>query len=128
CPIHSPAWWYILDGLGRTKEITSYLQQLFTYMNVAKTSCLVLCRSRKSNSGYLGQWQAWNDACETTSMKHWAFGHWVLLDDGKTERVMLTHPSGVEASQEAMTEYWVLGPMINGCSCIELRPLTSRKH
>ncbi|KAL2938294.1 RNA pseudouridine synthase 3 mitochondrial, partial [Bienertia sinuspersici] len=88
--------------MGRTKESTYYLQQLFTYMNVAKTSCL-----------------AWNDACETTSMKHWEFGHW---------RVMLAHPSAVEASQEAMTEYRVLRPMINGCSWIELRPLTSRKH
>ncbi|KAL2933461.1 RNA pseudouridine synthase 3 mitochondrial [Bienertia sinuspersici] len=112
--------------MGRTKESTSYLQQLFTYMNVAKTSCL-----------------AWNDACETTSMKHWALVIGsprekegvicapltkVLLDDGKTERVMLAHPSGVEASQEAMTEYRVLGPMIDGCSWIELRPLTSRKH
>ncbi|KAL2931029.1 RNA pseudouridine synthase 3 mitochondrial, partial [Bienertia sinuspersici] len=92
--------------MGRTKESTSYLQQVFTYMNVAKTSCL-----------------AWNDACETTSMKHWAFGHWVLLDDGKTERVMLTHPSGVEASQEAMTEYWVLGPIINGCEFTVLKLL-----
>ncbi|KAL2904887.1 RNA pseudouridine synthase 3 mitochondrial [Bienertia sinuspersici] len=150
--------------MGRTKESTYYLQQLFTYMNVAKTSCL-----------------AWNDACETTSMKHWRLvigsprekgdvicapltkalffltllsslfphiklkdtvkgifhevyanltnllGH-VLLDDGKTKRVMLAHPSAVEASQEAMTEYRVLRPMINGCSWIELRPLTSRKH
>lgn len=41
---------------------------------------------------------------------------------------MQAHPSGLEASQEAMTEYRVLGPMINGCSWIELRPLTSRKH
>ncbi|KAL2897892.1 RNA pseudouridine synthase 3 mitochondrial [Bienertia sinuspersici] len=52
----------------------------------------------------------------------------VLFYDGKPERVMLAHPSGVEASQEAMTEYRVLGPMINGCSWIELRPLISRKH
>ncbi|KMS94954.1 hypothetical protein BVRB_013790 [Beta vulgaris subsp. vulgaris] len=41
---------------------------------------------------------------------------------------MLAYPSGLEASQEAMTEYRVLGPMINGCSWIELRPLTSWKH
>ncbi|KAL2897614.1 RNA pseudouridine synthase 3 mitochondrial [Bienertia sinuspersici] len=67
--------------MGRTKESTYYLQQLFTYMIVAKTSCLV------------------------------------LLDDGKTERVMLAHPLAIEASQEAVTEYR-----------IELRPLTSSKH
>lgn len=56
--------------------------------------------------------------------------HWlqVLLNDGKTERVMLAHGSVLEASQEAVTEYRVLGPMINGCSWIELRPITSRKH
>ena len=52
----------------------------------------------------------------------------MLLDDGKTERVILAHKSGFEASQEAITEYRVLGPMINGCSWLELRPLTSRKH
>ena len=52
----------------------------------------------------------------------------VLLDDGKTERVILAHGSGLEASQEAITEYRVLGPMINGCSWIELCPHTSRKH
>ncbi|KMS97196.1 hypothetical protein BVRB_7g177780 isoform B [Beta vulgaris subsp. vulgaris] len=112
--------------MGRTKESASYLQQLFININVAKTSCL-----------------AWNDACEATFMRYWALvvGYprekegvicapltKVLLDDGKTERVMLAHPSGLEASQEAMTEYRVLGPMINGCSWIELRPLTSRKH
>lgn len=54
--------------------------------------------------------------------------HQVFLNDGKTERVILAHGSGLEASQEAVTEYRVLGPMINGCSWIELRPLTSRKH
>lgn len=112
--------------MGRTKESISYLQQLFSYFNVAKTSCL-----------------AWNDACGSASMRYWALVIGcptekegvicapltkVLLDDGKTERVMLAHPSGLEASQEAMTEYRVLGPMINGCSWIELRPHTSRKH
>jgi len=52
----------------------------------------------------------------------------VLLDDGRTERVMLAQPSGLEASDEAVTDYRLLGPMINGCSWIELRPHTSRKH
>ncbi|KAL6573304.1 hypothetical protein OROHE_001763 [Orobanche hederae] len=52
----------------------------------------------------------------------------VLLDDGETERIILSHNSGLEASQEAVTQYRVLGPTINGCSWIELRPHTSRKH
>ncbi|KAL0927190.1 hypothetical protein M5K25_001353 [Dendrobium thyrsiflorum] len=52
----------------------------------------------------------------------------VLLNDGKTERVMLAHPSGFDGFQEAITEYRVLGPTINGCSWLELRPLTGRKH
>lgn len=42
--------------------------------------------------------------------------------------VMLAHQSVLEPCQEAITEYRVLGPVINGCSWIELRPLTSRKH
>jgi 23S rRNA-/tRNA-specific pseudouridylate synthase len=52
----------------------------------------------------------------------------VLLDDGKAERVILAHPSGIDGAQEAITEYRVMGPTINGCSWIELRPLTGRKH
>lgn len=52
----------------------------------------------------------------------------VLLDDGKTERIILAQQSSFEASQEAVTEYRVLGPTINGCSWIELRPHTMRKH
>ncbi|PRQ22142.1 hypothetical protein RchiOBHm_Chr6g0247011 [Rosa chinensis] len=52
----------------------------------------------------------------------------VLLDNGKTERLILAHQSGLEASQPALTQYRVLGPMINGCSWIELQPLTSQKH
>jgi hypothetical protein len=40
----------------------------------------------------------------------------------------LAHQSGLEASQEAITEFRVLGPMISGCSWIELRPVTSSKH
>ncbi|KAK6130650.1 hypothetical protein DH2020_035625 [Rehmannia glutinosa] len=64
---------------------------------------------------------------ESISHLHWLFSD-VLLDDGETERVILANNSGLEASQEAITEYRVLGPTINGCSWIELRPYTSRKH
>lgn len=52
----------------------------------------------------------------------------MLLNDGKTERIILAHHSSVEPRQEAVTEYRVLGPKINGCSWVELRPLTYRKH
>ncbi|KAH9621754.1 hypothetical protein KSS87_008589 [Heliosperma pusillum] len=123
--------------MGRTKESASNLHQLFGNTNEARPSCL-----------------DWNDAREATCMRYWALvigspkekeGYicapltkfWsniekalmqVLLDDGKTERVMLAHSYGLDASQEAITEYRVLGPMINGCSWVELRPHTSRKH
>ncbi|KAG6392098.1 hypothetical protein SASPL_146307 [Salvia splendens] len=85
----------------------------------------------------------WNDACDSTYQRYWALvigspKHKeglicapltkVILDDGKTERVILAHNSGLEASQEAITEYRVLGPIINGCSWIELRPRTNCKH
>ncbi|RWW27495.1 hypothetical protein BHE74_00032527 [Ensete ventricosum] len=52
----------------------------------------------------------------------------VLLNNGKAERVILAHPSGIDGSQDAITEYRVMGPTINGCSWVELRPLTGRKH
>uniref|UniRef100_A0A7C9ACH2 Pseudouridine synthase RsuA/RluA-like domain-containing protein n=1 Tax=Opuntia streptacantha TaxID=393608 RepID=A0A7C9ACH2_OPUST len=112
--------------MGRTKESASYLQQLFTNVNIAKTS-----------------YSAWNNACDATCMRYWALVIGsprekegiisapltkVLLDDGKTERVMLAHQSGLETCQEAVTAYRVLGPMINGCSWLELHPHTSRKH
>jgi 23S rRNA-/tRNA-specific pseudouridylate synthase len=42
--------------------------------------------------------------------------------------VVLAQGSGFEASQDAITEYKVLGPKINGWSWVELRPITSRKH
>ncbi|KAL6182373.1 hypothetical protein ACLB2K_043795 [Fragaria x ananassa] len=86
---------------------------------------------------------AWNDACRAKCQRYWALVIGspkekeglicapltkVLLDDGKTERVILAHQSGLEASQPALTQYRVLGPTINGCSWIELQPLTSRKH
>ncbi|KAF7801407.1 RNA pseudouridine synthase 3, mitochondrial isoform X1 [Senna tora] len=112
--------------LGRTKDSIAHLQWLFSNINQAKSSC-----------------KAWNDACEATHQRFWALVigtpkeseglicaplSKVLLNDGKTERVVLAHQSGIEPHQEAITEYRVLGPKINGCSWIELRPLTYRKH
>ncbi|XP_020222809.1 RNA pseudouridine synthase 3, mitochondrial isoform X1 [Cajanus cajan] len=112
--------------LGRTKDSVSHLQWLFSNINNAKSSC-----------------KAWNDACEATYQRYWALVigtpkekegiihaplSKVLLNDGKTERVILAHHSSVEPRQEAVTEYRVLGPKINGCSWVELRPLTYRKH
>ncbi|KHN37004.1 RNA pseudourine synthase 3, mitochondrial [Glycine soja] len=85
----------------------------------------------------------WNEACEATYQRYWALVigtpkekegiihaplSKVLLNDGKTERIILAHHSSVEPRQEAVTEYRVLGPQINGCSWVELRPLTYRKH
>ncbi|WCJ25167.1 hypothetical protein M5689_007073 [Euphorbia peplus] len=112
--------------MGRTKESIGYLQWLFT-------------DARKSSS-----WcKAWNDACEAKCQRYWALVigspkekegiiraplSKVLLNDGKTERVVLAQHSGLEPSQDALTEYRVMGPTINGCSWIELRPLTGRKH
>ncbi|KAL5079431.1 hypothetical protein RYX36_007852, partial [Vicia faba] len=52
----------------------------------------------------------------------------VLMNDGKTERVMLAYHSSIKPPQEVVTEYRVLGLKINGCSWIEMRPLTYRKH
>eukprot|EP00268_Persea_americana_P069483 TRINITY_DN9879_c0_g1_i4.p1 TRINITY_DN9879_c0_g1~~TRINITY_DN9879_c0_g1_i4.p1 ORF type:complete len:483 (+),score=82.44 TRINITY_DN9879_c0_g1_i4:30-1451(+) len=112
--------------IGRTKESIARLHWLFSEMNKAKSSC-----------------QIWNDACEATAQRYWALVigspkekqgiisaplSKVLLNDGKTERVIMAHPSGIDGSQEARTEYRVLGPTINGCSWVELRPLTGRKH
>ncbi|XP_059645973.1 RNA pseudouridine synthase 3, mitochondrial-like isoform X2 [Cornus florida] len=112
--------------MGRTKESVAHLQWLFSDINKVKSLS-----------------KAWNDTCEATYQRYWALVigspkekegficaplSKVILDDGKTERVILAHPSGLEPSQEAVTEYQVLGPMINGCSWIELRPHTSRKH
>ncbi|XVF86230.1 hypothetical protein PTKIN_Ptkin18bG0023600 [Pterospermum kingtungense] len=112
--------------MGRTKESISHLHFLFNDLNTEKSSC-----------------KAWNDACDAKYQHYWALVigipkenegiicaplSKILLDDGKTERVILAQNVGLEPSQEAITEYRVLGPMINGCSWIELRPLTSRKH
>lgn len=110
---------------GRTKESISYLQQLF---NVRNTDSI---------------FKAWNGASKTVYQRYWALVIGspkqpeglicapltkVLVDDGETDRVILAHNSGLEASQEAITEYRVLGPMINGCSWIELCPRTRCRH
>lgn len=112
--------------MGRTQESIARLHWLFSDINKAKSSC-----------------EIWNGACEATMQRYWALIigcpkekqgvisaplSKVLLNDGQTERIILAHPSGIDGSQEAITEYRVLGPTINGCSWIELRPLTGRKH
>ncbi|GMI91963.1 hypothetical protein like AT1G78910 [Hibiscus trionum] len=112
--------------MGRTKESMNHLHWLFNDINPAKSSC-----------------KAWNDACDAKFQRYWALVigtpkeneglicaplSKILLDNGKTERVILAQNVGLEPSEAAMTEYRVLGPMINGCSWIELRPLTTRKH
>ncbi|KAL8533370.1 hypothetical protein ACS0TY_009669 [Phlomoides rotata] len=110
--------------MGRTEGSISHLQWLFS-------------NKMKSLS------RGWNHACDATYQRYWALVigspkqeeglinaplKKVLLNDGKTEKVILAHNSGLEASQEAITKYRVLGPMINGCSWIELCPQTSCKH
>ncbi|KAM1258824.1 hypothetical protein ACFX13_039110 [Malus domestica] len=115
-----------LHLMGRTRESVSLLQWLYTDINKGKSPC-----------------KAWNDACDAKYQSYWALVIGspkekeglicapltkVVLDDGKTERVILAHQSGFQTSQQAITQYRVLGPTINGCSWIELRPLTSRKH
>ncbi|KAL8129652.1 hypothetical protein V2J09_018807 [Rumex salicifolius] len=113
--------------MGRTRRSTTFLQQIFSDDDKSTSSC----------------GKAWKDAREATCMRYWALVIGcpqekegiisaplmkVLLDDGKTERVIISHGSGLDSSQEAITEYRVLGPTINGCSWIELRPHTSQKH
>ncbi|KAL8048637.1 hypothetical protein ABFS82_07G079900 [Erythranthe guttata] len=112
--------------MGRTKESISYLHWLFSDVRKAASFS-----------------KEWSDACDAMYQRYWALVIGVpnqkegvicapltkvLLNDGKTEMVILSHNSGLEASQEAITRYRVLGPMINGCSWIELHPLTRRKH
>ncbi|XP_010539606.1 PREDICTED: RNA pseudouridine synthase 3, mitochondrial [Tarenaya hassleriana] len=112
--------------MGRTQQSIDTLHWLFSDLKGSKSS-----------------YKEWNDACEAMYQKYWALVigspkekegiisaplSKVVLDDGKTERIVLAQCSGLEASHEALTEYRVLGPMINGCSWIELRPITSRKH
>ncbi|KMZ73660.1 RNA pseudouridine synthase 3, mitochondrial [Zostera marina] len=112
--------------MGRTKDSFTRLHWLFTNINLAKSSCTI-----------------WNEACEATLQRYWALVigtpskkegvisaplSKVFLNDGKTERVVLAHPSGIDGCQDALTEYRVMGPTINGCSWVELRPITGRKH
>ncbi|GAV71438.1 PseudoU_synth_2 domain-containing protein [Cephalotus follicularis] len=112
--------------MGRTQKSVAHLHWLFSDSNKEISSC-----------------KAWNDACEAMYQRYWALVigcpkekegviraplSKVLLDDGKTERIILAQNSCLEASQEAVTEYRILGPSINGCSWIELQPLTNRKH
>ncbi|KAK3427906.1 hypothetical protein EUGRSUZ_F04033 [Eucalyptus grandis] len=80
--------------MGRTKESVAHLQWLFSDM-------------KKTDSSF----QAWNDACRATNQRYWALVigspkekeglicaplSKVLLDDGKTERVILARNSGLE--------------------------------
>ncbi|CAN8233791.1 unnamed protein product [Cochlearia groenlandica] len=112
--------------MGRTKESINHLHSVFSDYKGRNSTC-----------------KAWNKACEATYQQYWALVigspkdkegiisaplSKVVLDDGKTDRVVLARGSGFEASQEAITEYRTLGPKINGCSWLELRPITSRKH
>ncbi|PIA48013.1 hypothetical protein AQUCO_01400539v1 [Aquilegia coerulea] len=112
--------------MGRTKESIARLHWLFS--DYDKTSLPS---------------KTWNDACEATVQRYWALVigspkekqgviraplSKVLLQDGKTEKVVIAHPSGIEPSQDAITEYRVLGPTVNGCSWLELCPRTGRKH
>ncbi|CAI8595065.1 unnamed protein product [Vicia faba] len=102
---------------------------------------LALSQSREILLSYL--LFAWNNACEATYQRYWALVigtpnekegiihtpiSKVLMNDGKTERVMLGYHSSIKPHQEVITEYRVLGLKINGCSWIEIRPLTYRKH
>ncbi|XP_071707196.1 RNA pseudouridine synthase 3, mitochondrial-like [Rutidosis leptorrhynchoides] len=111
--------------MGRSKESISHLHWLFSDVNRTKSSL---------KSRY--------DTCEAYQ-RYWALVIGtpkqkeglicapltkVLLNNGKVERVMLGYGCGLEASQEAVTEYRVLGPTISGCSWLELRPLTNHKH
>ncbi|EPS65775.1 hypothetical protein M569_09000 [Genlisea aurea] len=112
--------------MGHNSESISHLQWLFNDARKAKPLS-----------------EEWDDACRATYRRYWALVIGspkepeglvsapltkVLLDDGETEMVILSHNSGLEPSQPAITEYRVLGPTINGCSWIELRPRTSCKH
>ncbi|XP_042488931.1 RNA pseudouridine synthase 3, mitochondrial isoform X2 [Macadamia integrifolia] len=112
--------------MGRTKDSNDRLHWLFSDVSTEKSSS-----------------KPWNDACQATVQRYWALVigspkekegvihaplSKVLLNDGKTERVILAHHSGVEPSQQAITEYRVLGPTVNGCTWIELCPHTGRKY
>ncbi|ERN04854.1 hypothetical protein AMTRI_Chr05g63750 [Amborella trichopoda] len=111
--------------MGRTDESFKRLRSLFNYGSNGLTS------------------ESTGDRCKGAIRKYWALVigspkekqglisaplSKVLLNDGKTERLILAYNSSLDGAQEAITEYRVLGPTINGCSWIELCPLTGRKH
>ncbi|CAA7407431.1 unnamed protein product [Spirodela intermedia] len=112
--------------MGRTRESTAWFHSLFSSVRHAKSSSEIS-----------------NGAHKATVQKYWALVigrpkepegvicaplSKVLLSGGRTERVILAHPSGIDGHRDAVTEYRVLGPTINGCSWVELHPLTGLKH
>ncbi|GLJ15558.1 hypothetical protein SUGI_0255570 [Cryptomeria japonica] len=52
----------------------------------------------------------------------------VILDDGKSERILIADGSGADSGQDAITDYRVIGPPVHGCTWLELFPFTGRKH
>lgn len=52
----------------------------------------------------------------------------VMLDDGKSERILIADDSGADSGQDAITDYRVIGPSVHGCTWLELFPFTGRKH
>ncbi|VAI74136.1 unnamed protein product [Triticum turgidum subsp. durum] len=133
--------------MGRTRESFTRLHWLFTSIKLARTAsqrywALVIGTPTESEGvisapltkGSRDHARPQENSSLRCSNRCPKIGHRqegnrdVLLDDGKAERVILAHPSGIDGAQEAVTEYRVMGPTINGCSWIELRPLTGRKH
>ncbi|CAM6100238.1 unnamed protein product [Calypogeia fissa] len=52
----------------------------------------------------------------------------VVLDEGKSDKIMVTHNFSSENAQVAITDYKVIGPSYHGCTWLELHPVTGRKH
>lgn len=52
----------------------------------------------------------------------------VVLDKGWSDRIVVADRPDGEGVVSAVTEYTVLGSSIAGCTWLELRPLTGRKH
>ncbi|XP_078437964.1 pseudouridine synthase family protein isoform X3 [Wolffia australiana] len=110
--------------LSRTKESAAWLHTLFfTVPNSG--SCSEMWSRRSTMQRYwalvIGRPAEREGVIRAPLSK-------VLLNGGKTERVILAHPSGIDGWREATTEYRVMGPTIRGCSWLELRPLTRLKH
>ncbi|MQL86085.1 hypothetical protein Taro_018612 [Colocasia esculenta] len=130
--------------MGRTKESTAWLHWLFSSISLAKSSSeawnnaceatvqrywALVIGCPKEKEGLICAPLSKMIGAELSPAFDVIFVFMmVILNDGKTERVVLAHPSGIDGSQEAITEYRVLGPTIRGCSWVELRPLTGRKH